>query len=169
MSDQRTDRISDRWFRYLPVILWLLSGVLFVEGALAGPRMEEPLEASSAANDELQAFFAEIESAWQASDQRVLADCVHGDGVRVRFDGARQTVYSPSQAFYYFKNLFHGRRTLDFQFVRTQDLSAGDLIHGMAVWEFILDGDWQAQDVKLDFVLTREEETWRLTRLDTIR
>ena len=168
MRQTATDNSKGRCLVHLLVVLLLLSAGLATD-AVGAPRMEDPLEESSAANDSLQAFFSELEDAWQDADQRALADRVHSDGVRIRSDGARQTVYSPSQAFYYFKNLFHGRRTLNFKFVRTQDLSAGDFIHGLAVWEFILDGDWRAQDIKLEFVLTREKDAWRLTRLNTLR
>ena len=132
-------------------------------------RLEEPLEETTAEADALQAVFDRLAMAWSAGDEKTLAELVHPDGVLISTAQARHTTYSPSQAYYYFKNLFQGRRNVSFAFVRTQDVSAGDLVHGLAEWEFILDDDWQTQDLKLEFVLTDEDGAWQLTRINTIR
>jgi len=124
------------------------------------PTQEDPL-----------VVFAMIAEAWEAADQQALADLVHESGLKVSTGGEpdRTTRYSPSQAFYYFKNLFQTHRTLMFGFETMQDASAGDRVHAMAVWQRRRPDSEKIQDVKLVCVLAKQGEVWRLAEITTLR
>jgi len=115
--------------------------------------------------------FARISSAWEAGDERALANLVHPDGLRVTGEEApaRSLTYSPSQAFYYFKNLFQGMSTLSFEFQRRQDPSAGERVHGLAAWRYRRGGREDADEQKLVFVLIRSQDRWLLSEITVIR
>ena len=93
-------------------------------------------------------------------DQQTLADLVHEDGLTVTTGGTadRTTHYSPSQAFYFFKNMFQTHRTLVFAFEKAQDASAGDRVHGMAVWKRRRPDSERIQELKLVCVLVRQDD-----------
>lgn len=115
--------------------------------------------------------FGMIARAWEAGDQQALADLVHQDGLQVTSsrDPDRSTHYSPSQAFYYFKNLFQKHRSLVLVFDKMQDASAGDRVHGMAVWKRRRPDSERIQEVKLVFALARQDDLWRLAEINEIR
>ena len=71
--------------------------------------------------------------------------------------------------FYYFKNLFLNHRTLIFTFEKTQDASAGDRVHGMAVWKRRRPDSDRIQEIKLVCVLARQGDQWRLVEINKIR
>ncbi|MEN8006662.1 MAG: hypothetical protein ABFS42_06570 [Candidatus Krumholzibacteriota bacterium] len=115
--------------------------------------------------------FGEIARAWEEADQQALADLVHESGLKVTAGGNpdRATHYSPSQAFYYFKNVFQTHRTMVFLFEKTQDASGGDRVHGMAVWKRRRPDSDRIQELKLVCILARQGDQWRLAEINTIR
>ena len=115
--------------------------------------------------------FDRIAIAWQEGNQQALASLVHETGLKVTSGGTadRTTHYSPSQAFYYFKNLFQTHRTLVFSFEKMQDASAGDRVHGMAVWKRRRPDSERIQELKLVCVLARQGDQWRLVEINKIR
>jgi len=121
--------------------------------------------------DDPRMVFGMIARAWEDGDQQTLADLVHEDGLLVTTGGTsdRTTQYSPSQAFYYFKNMFQTHRTLIFIFDKTQDASAGDRVHGMAVWKRRRPDSERIQELKLVCVLVRQDDQWRLAEINKIR
>lgn|GEM_PF-1822878 len=115
--------------------------------------------------------FAALAQAWQEGDEQALADLVQVGGLRVTTGGdyERFTQYSPSQAFYYFRNLFQTHGTVSFDFEHLQDASVGERIHGLAVWQYSRPGVESLQKKKLVFVLTQHEDIWRLAEINPIR
>ena len=114
--------------------------------------------------------FAAIAAAWENGDEEALAGLVHEDGLRVtNGDYDRFTNYSPSQAFYYFKNQFQIHPTVSFRFERLQDSQLpAERVHGMVVWEYRRANTSTVQELKLVLVLTRQEDVWRLSEINTI-
>ncbi len=116
------------------------------------------------------AVFTAIAEAWQQEDEEALAALVHQDGLRVTAgDYDRFTNYSPSQAYYYFKNQFQQHPTVSFQFERLQErLSGQDRVHGMVVWEYRKAHQSGTREIRLVLVLTRQEGGWRLAEINAI-
>ena len=121
--------------------------------------------------DDPRMVFGMIARAWEDGDQQALANLVHEDGLLVTTGGTggRTTQYSPSQAFYYFKNVFQAHRTLIFIFDKTQDASAGDRVHGMAVWKRRRPDSEKIEELKLVCVLVRQDDQWKLAEINKIR
>lgn len=151
----------------------LLGGFIVAAGlpGVAGAAPPDRREAPPAESPETAEVFARIARAWQNADERALADLVHPDGLRVTGEEvqARSLTYSPSQAFYYFKNLFQSDRTISFEFQRHQDPSAGERVHGLAVWQHGRPGSADDKSLKLVFVLIRSQERWMLSEITAIR
>ncbi len=124
----------------------------------------------SAENDP-RMVFGRIARAWEEGDQQALAELVHQSGLKVTTGGNpdRSTHYSPSQAFYYFKNVFQTHRTMVFFFEKTQDASGGDRVHGMAVWKRRRPDSDRIQEMKLVCVLARQGDRWMLAEINKIR
>ncbi len=118
-----------------------------------------------------RAVFGRIGVAWEVADVRTLADLVHEDGLRVTRATSNERVsnYSPSQAYYFFRNMFQSHRTLLFEFEMMQDASAGDRVHGMAVWKRRRPDSEHVEIVKLVCILVQQDEQWRLAEINTIR
>jgi len=113
--------------------------------------------------------FARVAAAFEESAASPLASLVHPDGLRVTGHGDRPSHYSPSQAVYFFRNLFEGQRTLLFSFMKSQDDASGDHARGMATWKRRrLDSD-RIIAVQLVIVLARDGDHWRLAELNIIR
>lgn len=116
------------------------------------------------------AVFAAIASAWESGDEEALAALVHTDGLRVtsgEYD--RFTNYSPSQAYYYFKNQFQTHPTVSFRFERLQEKMSGqDRVHGMVVWEYRKAHISTPQEIRLVLVLVMQDSQWRLAEINTI-
>ena len=115
--------------------------------------------------------FGRIARAWEDGDGQALAQMVHQSGLQVTTGGDpdRSTHYSPSQAFYYFKNVFQRHRTMVFEFDKMQDASSGDRVHGMAVWKRRRPDSDRIQELKLVCILARQDDQWRLVEINTIR
>jgi hypothetical protein len=144
---------GQRWVWWLPILS--LAGMLMVSLAAAetapGP------------------VFAGIAAAFEASEASQLASLVHPDGLRVTGHGERTSHYSPSQAVYFFRNLFEGQRTLLFSFLKSQDDARGDHARGMATWKRRRLDSERVIEVQLVIVLARDGDRWRLAELNIIR
>lgn len=151
------------------LLSFLLGGLILSAAPTVGARIvknEEP-----PGEEDPIVVFGMIAAAWEAADQQALADLVHESGLTVTSGGSsdRTTRYSPSQAFYYFKNMFQTHRTLMVSFDTMQDASAGDRVHGMALWKRRRPDSEKIQEVKLVCVLGRQGDVWRLTEINKIR
>jgi len=113
--------------------------------------------------------FVDIAAAFEASEASQLASLVHPDGLRVTGHGERISHYSPSQAVYFFRNLFEGQRTLLFSFLKSQDEARGDHARGMATWKRRRLDSERIIEVQLVIVLARDGDRWRLAELNIIR
>jgi hypothetical protein len=147
----------------------LAAVVLFCLGGMAEARIVKSPD-DQVENDP-RTVFGQIAAAWEEGDQQFLADLVHDAGLIVTSGGNpdRSTHYSPSQAFYYFKNLFQSHRTLVLTFDKMQDATAGDRVHGMALWKRRRPDSDRVQEVKLVFVLARQDDQWGLVEITKIR
>ncbi len=116
-----------------------------------------------------QATFSRLSKAWRASDRKALSGLVHPDGLKVVSGraGERAVTYSPSQAFYYFRNLFQNVRTNDFVLDRVQKNPGGDRVHALATWE--LAGPRGGRTTRMVLVLTRRQGRWYLSEITTIK
>lgn len=150
----------------------LLGGLLLSIFLLSGLPAEAKLvkDKSRAAGQGPEGVFEAIAAAWQAEDEEALAGLVHADGLRVTHgDHDRSTSYSPSQAYYYFQNQFQQHRTVSFHFERMQDrLDGQDRVHGMVIWEYRQAHDSDTREIRLVLVLTRQDEAWKLTEINTL-
>ena len=149
--------------------LLVFSPVVVVSvGAEVGIAEEEDKAESSTLGP--QNIFSAIETAWTAGDAAVLAALVQIDGIQVTMGGSfeRTTEYSPSQSLYFFKNLFQTRDTLEFQFTRLQNITTGERAHGMAAWRYRSSGTSRDQELRLVFLLTRQDDVWRLSEINKI-
>lgn len=117
-----------------------------------------------------RAVFELVRQAFEQGDQQVLADLVHEDGLRVRSGGTngRDTDYSPSQAFYYFKNLFQTHRTVAFVYQRMEETAVGERVHALARWTHRRPSHDEDLELRLVIVLSRQGEAWRLAEITTI-
>jgi hypothetical protein len=120
---------------------------------------------------DVRGAFERIKLAWEQEDQQALAEIVHPDGLRVNnpVTANRYTSYSPSQAFYYFKNLFHRHDTDAFIFRRVQESDDSPRVHALVEWTRHQSGTERAEILRLMIVLTRDAEGWGLAEINTIR
>lgn len=143
---------------------------LFLLHAPAGQGKIVKQNARSAGSDPDLVFDA-IAAAWESADEEALAKLVHEDGLRVtsgEYD--RFTNYSPSQAFYYFRNQFRQHPTVSFSFERLQQKASGqDRVHGMVVWEYRRTSNAPVREMRLVLVLMRQGDHWRLAEINTIK
>jgi hypothetical protein len=175
------DRLSDHFqvsvqapgavARLLPGILAFLM-ILGLLAAVTGPvNARLVMDEDEAVMSGPLPVFDLIATAWQEMDQQALADLVHETGLKVTSgtNADRTTHYSPSQAFYYFKNMFQTHRTLLFTFEKMQDTTDGDRVHGMAVWKRRKPDSERINELKLVCVLARQGDQWRLVEINKIR
>jgi len=159
-----------RFFRTcgLALVGLLLAGALLTAGNRAEAKLVRDKDTDSNAPREV---FGLIAQAWEQGDEQALADLVHTDGLRVTTGGRDERVsnYSPSQAFYFFRNLFQSHRTLLFEFEMMQDGTAGAQVHGMATWKRRRPDSTKIQDVKLVCILVQQGDQWKLAEINTIR
>jgi hypothetical protein len=120
---------------------------------------------------ETRTVFERLRQSWETEDQQALADLVHHDGLRIQgtTGGNRSAVYSPSQSFYYFKNLFQIHDTDAFIFSRMQETEDTPRVHAMAEWHRHRTGSREEEVVRLMIVLTRDGDGWALAELSIIR
>lgn len=114
--------------------------------------------------------FRAIEDAWRAGSAEGLAHRVQIDGIRVNVGGSagRVTEYSPSQSIYFFRQLFQHRVTNEFEFTRMQDVRDGERAHGMALWRFSNTNAGEDREMRLVFLLTRQDDVWRISEVQQI-
>ncbi|MCP4574487.1 MAG: hypothetical protein GY838_19220 [bacterium] len=126
-------------------------------------------DADRATASQPSASYLRIAQAWEDGNPEVLADLIHPDGLQVRIGkGGRATSYSPSQAFYFFKNLFRDNLTESFDYQRQQK-ATGPRVHAMAVWRCREAPGDPLHIRRLVLVLARSGDTWQLTEINTVR
>ena len=115
--------------------------------------------------------FTKIEQGFADSDHAMLADLVAEQGVTIVLspDPERDSHYSPSQAYYFFRNLFQTSRTESFRFSRLQDGAGGGRIHGVADWRYRRSGTDDIAGERLIITITETESGWGLAEIRAIR
>ncbi|PJA73697.1 hypothetical protein CO151_12335 [bacterium CG_4_9_14_3_um_filter_65_15] len=155
---------------YRAAVLWLLVAVVTLMAGVA-PAMAETREHDRSSQDgpTYQVEFSRLAQAWRSADRKTLAGMVHPDGLVITPQGAsdRTATYSPSQAFYYFRNLFQDNHTLTFTMTRIQGFPRGDRVHGLALWDF--EDGTQRKALRLVIVLARDQDHWYLSEITTIK
>jgi hypothetical protein len=150
-------------------LVWALGLVLGL--CLTAPATAKLVKDKSARDDAPRQVFGEITEAWEAADEQALAALIGTEGLRVTNSqaGERVSHYSPSQAYYYFRNVFQSHRTLLFEFEMMQDATAGARVHGVATWKRRRPDSEVIQIVKLVCILVRQDDGWKLAEINTIR
>lgn len=113
--------------------------------------------------------FSRLAAGFEAGDAGSLAALVHSEGLRVTGHSERSGEYSPSQAVYFFRNLFQSQRTLVFAFRRTQDDAPGGIARALADWKRRRIDSERVVEQQLVLVLSRDDGQWRLTEINMIR
>jgi hypothetical protein len=145
----------------------VLSACLAGIAVTAGARLVVPEQAGSPATEPV---LDRLERAILTADHRSLADLMHEDGVRLELSpvAERSSHLTPEQAFYYFRNLLASRRTLRFEFRKSQ--SSGDTrMHAMAIWRWERADGGRVESRRLLFTLARGADGWRVTEITTLR
>lgn len=147
------------------------AGLLLWAFVSAGVVGAELVRGKTASGNAPRAVFGEIARAWEAADEEALTALIHPDGLSLTSGRAneRATHYSPSQAYYFFRNTFKTYRTLLFEFEMTQDTTAGSRVHGVAVWKRRHPDSTEIEAVRLVCVLVRLGDRWQLAEINTIR
>ncbi len=169
MSLGNATRTATTRHRNLGVCLLLL--VLVLGAILAARATAELVRDRDNENNAPRSVFGTIARAWEEGDEQALADLIHEDGLQVTNNqaGKRVSHYSPSQAYYFFRNLFQSHRTLLFEFEMMQDATAGARVHGMATWKRRRPNSEGIQIVKLVCILSQQDDQWKLAEINTIR
>jgi len=139
---------------------------------LVGPAAADLVRDGEPAPDEDPvAFLQAVREAWVHEDQELLAELVHDDGLQISNPAAtnRYISYSPSQSFYYFKNLFQAHDTDAFIVSRVQETEGAPRVHALATWHRHRSGSEREETLRLMIVLTREDDGWGLAEINTIR
>jgi hypothetical protein len=113
--------------------------------------------------------FSRLAAAFEAGEASALAALVHREGLAVTDHGERSSEYSPSQAVYYFKNLFQGQRTLLFAYKMTQDDVDGGRARAMAEWKRRRVDSDRVVELQIVLVLALDDGRWRLSEINMIR
>lgn len=163
--------IGDRSFCRTLLAATVLMAVLLAISGIGGEAQAKLVKQEAKADvSNPDAVFTAIAAAWENGDEEALSDLVHEDGLRVtggEYD--KFTNYSPSQAYYYFKNQFRIHQTVSFGFERLQEkLSGQDRVHGMVIWEYRRASGAEVQEKRLVLVLTRQGDDWRLSEINPI-
>lgn len=115
------------------------------------------------------AVFARLAAGFDAGDAGALAALVHREGLSVTDRGERSSEYSPSQAVYYFKNLFQGHRTLMFAYRTAPDDGNGGRARAMAEWKRRRVDSELVVELQVVLVLALDEGRWRLAEINMVR
>jgi hypothetical protein len=149
----------------------LLAGaVVIVALATLGPaaavhaRLVLPRDADASAS--LRA----LEHFWRAEDYAALSSLIATDGARISLGPVpeRENLYSPSQAFYFFKNLFQALESEVFA-VETSQADADDQVHAVVRWGYRRSGDGKTEGMRLVISLVRGPEGWAVTEIRALR
>ena len=149
------------------VALSVVVGVLAVAGARPAHAGKEGSE--RVAPDSPGAVFGKVAAGFESGDAPALAALVHSEGLTVTDHGERSSEYSPSQAVYFFKNLFQGQRTLLFAYRMTQGDVAGGRARAMADWKRRRVDSERVVELQIVLVLALDEGRWRLAEINMIR
>jgi hypothetical protein len=138
-------------------------------GTLRSIHLDKQDEAE--AGDTARTVFTAVSEAWLAEDHTMLARLVAPAGVRIAISPTqdRENMYSPSQAFYFFKSLFQTTHTTDFLFRRLQREAAGSTVHAVVDWRYQRGGADAVHLERLFFTLTRLRTGWGLAEIRAIR
>ncbi len=157
--------------RFWSLCALLVAGLTVLpQGALAARvRDKDPGKSARLEAPSFQAVFVQVARAWRAGDQKTLVGLVHPDGLKIISGGTtdRTVHYSPSQAFYYFRNLFQNSGAVAFTMTRVQDAPQGDRAHALARWEYRTETGTEV--AKLVIVLARHQSRWYLSEITTIK
>jgi hypothetical protein len=146
----------------LTVAALLLATGLWVPAAGARLVLDEHTEAS--------ATIRALATHWRAADHAALADQIAADGARIAIgpDPDRENLYSPSQSFYFFKNLFQAFETEEFV-VETSQASGDDQAHALVRWVHRRSGTDRLEESRLVISLIRGPDGWAVTEIRTLR
>ncbi len=165
-----TQQFMPKWpfWGFLSCFVCLLL-LMMVIPARAGVGDLSRIKTTRAEDPSYQAVFTRVSQAWRAGDQKALASLIHPDGLVIINGGHTEKAvnYSPSQAFYYFRNLFLNRHTLTFAMTRIQKSPQGDRVHGLASWESTTTSGRRSS--RLVIVLARHQGHWYLNEITTIK
>jgi hypothetical protein len=119
----------------------------------------------------IRSAFVAIAEAWSAEDHTMLSELVAEEGVRIAIapDPKRDSQYSPSQAFYFFKSLFQSSETDSFEFRRLQNDSESGSVHAMVDWLYHREGSDKPVRERLFFTLSQEQAGWGVTSIRAVR
>ena len=114
--------------------------------------------------------FDALARAWNAEDHAALAARIAADGVDIALGpGGARNHYSPSQAYYFFKNLFQTTETDGFRCTLLSEEPEAGLVHAVAEWSRRRAGEEGATVERLIITLARGETGWGLAGIRTIR
>lgn len=117
------------------------------------------------------ATFLALATFWETEDHTELAELVCTDGVRIVMNpvNEREVTYSPSQAFYFFRNLFQTSETESFSYLRRQEDDSGGQVRAVVRWRFRPSGEEEIDEVRLVLSLVQRDAGWKLTEIRAIR
>lgn len=117
-----------------------------------------------------RAVLEALSGAMIRGDHGAVAELVHPDGIRVGLgpDPERISELTPGQAHYYFKSLFHSRRSLGFEYLR-HHAGTQERIVVRAVWRYRGVEQEQATAQRLLATVVHHDHGWRLTELTALR
>lgn len=152
-------------------VLVVLAFGIVVGLAASAPASAKLVKDKNTKDHPARQVFGQIAAAWEAADEEALAALIGSEGLRVTNSqaGERVSHYSPSQAYYYFRNVFQSHRSLLFEFEMMQDATAGARVHGIANWKRRRPDSEIIQVVKLVCILVRQDDGWKLAEINTIR
>ncbi len=147
-----------------------LALALVLVPAAAADGARQPEEGRSRAAGP-QLVYERIAGYWQAADHVALAELVDVDGLTVAVapETERENRYRPSQAFYFFRNLFQSVETVDFRFARWRAGEDQDGLHAVAEWVYRRSGSEKIYKERLFFALRSVEGRLMLTEIRTLR
>ncbi|MFO7655345.1 MAG: hypothetical protein R6X25_16210 [Candidatus Krumholzibacteriia bacterium] len=107
---------------------------------------------------------------WRIEDHAALAELVASEGVRIAIGPVpdRENLYSPSQSFYFFKNLFQDLESEAFVVETQQDGDQGRA-HAVARWRFRRSGADRTEEMRLVISLVRGPDGWAVGEIRALR
>lgn len=133
-----------------------------IPSAAARLVMDDQTEASAA--------IRALATYWRAEDHAALAGMIAPEGARFAIGPypERENLYSPSQSFYFFKNLFQTFETEVFA-VETSQAGGEDQAHALVRWLARRSGSDRTEESRLVISLVRGPEGWAVTEIRTLR
>jgi len=119
---------------------------------------------------EASATIRALATHWRAEDHAALAGLIAPEGARIAigYDPDRENLYSPSQSFYFFKNLF---QSLDTEVFLVENSQAGgeEQAHALIRWRSRRGDSEKTTETRLVISLVRGSEGWAVTEIRTLR